>query len=61
MPKKSKLPDGIYIGTWGGYTIDVRYHDIQYELTVEEGVRGVGFKVVVVVKDGIATFEEINN
>lgn len=61
VPKETTLPDGIYTGTWGGYVIDVRYGDKSYELTTEEGVRGMGFKVVVTIKNGVATFEEVKN
>jgi len=61
VPKVTTLPDGTYTGTWGGYCIDVRYKDKSYELTTEEGVRGMGFKVVVTIKDGVATFIEANN
>lgn len=25
VPQLATLPDGTYTGTWGGYTIDVRY------------------------------------
>ena len=61
VPQVSTLPDGTYTGTWGGYTIDVRYKDKSYELTTEEGVRGMGFKVVVHIVDGVATFTQVNN
>jgi len=30
-------------------------------LETEEGIRGIGYKVVVEVKDGIATFDEIKS
>lgn len=61
IPKETTLPDGIYSGVWGGYCIDVRYNDKIYELTTEEGVRGIGFRVVVTIKNGVATFEELKN
>lgn len=61
IPRPSTLPDGNYIGTWGGYNIDVRYEDKLYSLKTEEGVRGVGFKVMVTIADGVATFVEIKN
>jgi len=54
------LPDGFYIGTWGGYTIEVQYKEKTFELETENGVKGIGIKVVVQVKNGEATFEEIN-
>lgn len=61
VPQVATLPNGSYFGTWGGYGIEIRYKDKTYELTTEEGVRGMGIKVVVTVKDGVATFEEIKN
>jgi hypothetical protein len=61
IPKETTLPDGIYTGIWGGYIINIYYNEKYYELTTEEGVRGTGFKVVVTIKNGIATFESIKN
>jgi hypothetical protein len=61
VPKETTLPDGKYIGTWGGYIIDVRYNDKTYELKTEQGVRGVNIRVVVTIENGEATFQEINN
>ncbi|HMS90626.1 MAG TPA: hypothetical protein PKC87_00175 [Candidatus Absconditabacterales bacterium] len=61
IPQETTLPDGTYTGTWGGYVIDVRYKDKSYELTTEEGVRGMGFKVVVHIVNGVATFTSIIN
>jgi hypothetical protein len=61
VPQIAMLPDGAYFGTWGGNVIDVSYKGKNYELTTEEGVRGIGYKVVVNVKDGVATFDEIKN
>lgn len=61
IPHPATLPDGIYTGTWGGYIINIRYGDKYYELKTEEGVRGIGIHVVVTIKDGVATFEELKN
>ena len=61
VPQEITLPDGIYTGKWGGYIIEVRYNENTYELTTEEGVRGIGINVVVTIKDGIATFGTIKN
>lgn len=61
QPKETTLPDGIYVGKYGGYVIELNYQDKKYELRTEEGVRGVGFNVIVAIKDGIATFEIVNN
>jgi hypothetical protein len=60
-PVETTLPDGMYMGTWGGYVIEVNYGGKTYELETEEGVRGSGFKVVVTIKDGVATFEDLKN
>lgn len=60
-PKETTLPDGIYTGLWGGSIITINYEGKDYECHTEEGVRGMGFKVVVTIKDGIATFVESNN
>lgn len=61
VPKETTLPDGIYQGIYGGYNIEVRFKDKIYDLRTEEGVRGNGFKVIVTIKDGIATFEDLKN
>ena len=61
VPKETTLPDGIYSGVWGGYIIDVTYDGRNYSLTTEEGVRGFGIKVMVTIKDQVATFETIKN
>jgi len=61
IPKQVSLPDGIYAGTWGGSIIEIFYDKVWYELTTQEGVRGIGYKVVVTIKDQIATFEILNN
>lgn len=61
VPQIAILPDGLYSGIYGGYVISVVYENKQYELHTEEGVRGGGIKVLVTIKDGIATFEQLNN
>lgn len=61
VPQVTTLPDGYYTGTWGGYTIEIRCNGKTYELETEEGVRGVGYAVVVEIKDGEATFNEVNS
>jgi hypothetical protein len=60
-PKQITLKDGFYKGVWGGNCIVMKYKDKEYELTTEEGVRGVGYEVVVLVKDGKTNFYEIEN
>lgn len=61
VPQEIILPDGIYTGKWGGYVIEVRYKENTYELTTEEGIRGIGINVVVTIKNGVATFDTIKN
>jgi len=60
-PKTTTLPDGNYIGSWGGYVIVVRHNNIEYELQTEEGLRGTGFKVMVTIKGDSMTFVDIKN
>jgi len=60
LPQDSTIPDGLYIGDWGGYKITVNYLNKKYELSTEEGVKGIGIKVVVTVKDSIASFEQLS-
>lgn len=61
VPQEVTLPDGIYTGKWGDYIIEVRYNENTYELTTEEGVKGINISVVVTIKDGVATFELLKN
>ena len=61
VPKVTTIPDGLYIGKWGGYVIEVKSKDKAFELQTEEGVRGIDINVVVTVKDGVATFETVNS
>lgn len=61
VPQVATLSDGLYYGTWGGYVIEITSKGKTYELSTEEGVRGIGIKVVVEVKDGLATFGEVNS
>ena len=61
VPQETTLPDGNYVGVWGGYTIELQHGGKTYELKTEEGVRGMGFKVVVTIVNGIATYQSINN
>ena len=61
VPKEVILEDGIYAGVWGGYIIEVNFKGKTYELTTEEGVRGMGFKVAVTITDGVAVFETLKN
>jgi hypothetical protein len=61
LPVETTLEDGTYFGTWSGYIVEIYHNGKKYELTTEVGVRGMGFKVVVFVKDGVATFNEVKN
>lgn len=61
VPRPSKLPDGLYTGVWGGYVIEVRHNDHLYQLTTDEGVRGMGIRVVVNIKGEDMTFTELKN
>jgi hypothetical protein len=60
-PVSATLPDGNYVGIWGGNIIELKYNNKTYELETEVGVRGIGYHVVVIVKDGEATFQELKN
>lgn len=61
IPKESTLPDGYYYGTWSAYSVQVIYKEDSYNLTVNEGVRGIGYKVVVIVENGNYIIKQINN
>lgn len=61
VPQLTSLPDGLYDGIWGGYVIEVKYQEKTFELETEEGVRGMDIKVVVEIKNGIPTFDEVNS
>lgn len=60
-PRETILPDGNYQGNWGGNIITVNYKGKTYELETDEGVRGIGFNVTVIIKGKEQTFIEINN
>lgn len=61
IPKETTLPDGFYNGIWGGYNIELKYKEKEYILTTKIGVKGIGYKVIVEIKNGVATFNEIDN
>ena len=61
VPQITTLPDGLYNGIWGGYVIEVKTGGKTYELETQEGVRGIGIKVIVEIKEGVATFDEVSN
>lgn len=59
VPKVTTLPDGFYNGIWGGCVIELTYSGKRYELETEEGVRGMGIKVIVEIRDGVASFDTV--
>ncbi len=61
VPQVTTLPDGYYNGLWSGCIIEVKHKSKTYELETEEGVRGINVKVIVEIKEGIATFDQIND
>ena len=61
LPKEVVLEDGFYTGIWGAYCITISYKGKSYELATEIGVKGIGIMVVVQIKNGTATFEELKN
>lgn len=60
-PIEATLPDGYYIGFWSSNIIELSYNGRDYILDTNEGVRGINVKVVIEIKDGIATFNETLN
>lgn len=52
---KVNIPDGIYVGKVGGYTLTILSQD-QYgkQIDLEFGIKTMGLHVVVIIKDGIA-------
>ena len=61
IPQPTTLPDGIYGGVWGGYIIEVQFNNKTYHLATEEGVRGIGIKVIVTIDGDDKTFQELKN
>lgn len=51
------LPNGEYIGTWGGYQVDVYINNVLYRLITEDGIRTPAAKCVVTIRDGEVTVE----
>ena len=60
IPRPAKLSDGCYIGYWCSRKITIQKEDKYYELETEGGPRSRE-RVVVTIKDGVGTFEELNN
>ena len=61
VPKTAHIPDGYYKGLWGSNVITMTYNKEEFELETEEGVRGMNIPVVVIVKEGEATFQTLGN
>jgi hypothetical protein len=61
LPQITTLPNGSYAGTWSGNIIKIQFQQTLFELTTEEGVRGINIKVIVTVLDDVATFTTIKN
>ena len=61
VPQATTLPDGLYNGIWGGYVIEITSEGKHYELATEEGVKGIGIKVVVQIENGIASFDIVRS
>ena len=61
VPQIATLPDGLYVGTWGGHIIELEYRCKIYELETEDGVKGINITVMVQIEDGIPTFETVLN
>ncbi len=61
QPVDVSLPDGVYLGVWGGHVIELGFKGKTYELESDIGVKGFGYKVVVTVTDGEATYQEVKN
>ncbi len=61
VPKDVKLSDGIYQGTWWVYVCTINHLGKDYDVHVEEGIRGMS-KAVVFIKNGdVSTIETIDN
>lgn len=60
-PVNVSLPDGVYLGIWGGHVIELEFKGKTYELESDVGVKGFGYKVVVTIENGIATYAEVKN
>lgn len=59
--EESVLPDGYYLGVWGGFKITLHYKDTEYLLKTSDGAKGTRIRVVIIVKEGDATFHILNN
>jgi len=53
------LPDGEYNGLWAGNTIEVYFKWYTYDLITEKEIPRINIKVLVTVKDGVATYKTI--
>lgn len=60
-PQPATLPDGVYIGKWGGHVIELIYAGVTYYLKTEESSKGLIINVVVTVGDRVATYQKAKN
>lgn len=53
------LPDGVYAGKWGGYSVEVNHNGQSHKLKTETGVRGINIPCLVTVS-GSSAHVEVN-
>ena len=61
VQQETKLPNGHYIGIYGGNEIEISYKGKDYIIHVNEGVRGIGFRVVAHIEDDNIDFKYLLN
>jgi len=52
-----KIPDGTYQGLWGGYIVNFKVGQINFELTTSLGLKGMNFPCIVTVRKGTVTVD----
>lgn len=57
--KNPSIPDGDYLGTWGGYQCEFYVGDDVFRAQTIEGIRTLNAQVMVNVRDGEITVETI--
>ena len=53
------IPDGIYTGRWGGYSLNFYVGGTYYEAKTSNGVRGLNCPCNVISKDGEISVESV--
>lgn len=61
VPKDVKLSDGIYQGNWCGSICTISYLGKDYDVHVEEGIRGMSKAIVTIRNNSISKVETIDN